>query len=741
MLSQLVHNGIIVPDPPSPRGLVVRVRGEMRRLTPKEEEMVMAFASKKDTDYVQDAVFVTNYMRDLSAEMGISPPLAHDELDWDPAHRIVDAERRARENLSPEERKAAARSRKLDRDALKARYGFAIVDGRRVELGNYMVEPSGIFMGRGQHPLRGRWKEGATQADVTLNLSNDAPRVAGNWQAIVWQPESLWVARWKDKLADRLKYIWLSDTAPAKQEREEGKFDKALRLDAELERVRASISADLQHERPERRRIATACYLIDALCLRVGDEKDPDEADTVGATTLRPEHIEVHDDSGTVEFHFLGKDSVEWHRTVPLPDMVRANLRELMEAARPSRGAQASSARALPQLFPDVSSGTVNHYLSRLVPGLSAKVFRTHHATLSVRRSLDESGVRKKDPEYVKWRAASLANIGAAQLCNHNKKETGDWQAAEQRHQERRGRAAERLKGAQAAVRAARATVADLQPPPTPADGEERPEAVRRSSASVRHRLQAAQARLRVARDRQQRARDALGKVDAQHEIAAQKRSWNLGTSLKSYIDPRVYHAWGQRVDYDVLERYYPTTLRRKYLWVHARDERVAQSADERVSVRACLQSDLGAVVALFGAVMDEYPELDLPLTTSEVASRYLPQLGGDWKEAAIALDDQQAVVAFAVLGPEWTDGGDGLVDVLAISHPLSSPDGLPRLVAEYLKRVLASYVALTPRRALQLRPRDGAWLAAMPDLADALGLAPEELDGAPTTTALDAGT
>ena len=28
--------------------------------------------------------------------------------------------------------------------------------------------------------------------------------------------------------------------------------------------------------------IATACYLIDVLCMRVGDEKDPDEADTVG---------------------------------------------------------------------------------------------------------------------------------------------------------------------------------------------------------------------------------------------------------------------------------------------------------------------------------------------------------------------------------------------------------------------------------------------------------------------------
>ena len=39
--------------------------------------------------------------------------------------------------------------------------------------------------------------------------------------------------------------------------------------------------------------------------MRVGDEKDPDEADTVGATTLRKEHIKLTENS--IEFDFLGK--------------------------------------------------------------------------------------------------------------------------------------------------------------------------------------------------------------------------------------------------------------------------------------------------------------------------------------------------------------------------------------------------------------------------------------------------
>ena len=56
------------------------------------------------------------------------------------------------------------------------------------------------------------------------------------------------------------------------------------------------------------RRISTVCWLIYRTAMRVGDEKDPDEADTVGATTLRKEHIKLS--GNAIEFDFLGKDSV-----------------------------------------------------------------------------------------------------------------------------------------------------------------------------------------------------------------------------------------------------------------------------------------------------------------------------------------------------------------------------------------------------------------------------------------------
>ena len=581
MLEQLVHNGVVIPEPPPPVGLVIVVRGEPLKLSLKQEEMALAWAKKVDTPYAQDPAFVENFLADFSRALGLHDVLAQDEVDFGPAIRLVEAERAAKEQMSKEERKALAAERKAEREALRKRYGYAIVDGEQVELANYVVEPSGIFMGRGKHPLRGRWKEGASQPDITLNLSPEAPRPAGEWAEFVWQPDSLWVARWRDKLSGKLKYVWLSDSAPIKQEREAQKFDKVYELDEELDAVRAQIEADLAEEDPRRWRIATACYLIDALCLRVGDEKDPDEADTVGATTLRPEHVTLHSD-GTAEFRFLGKDSVLWHKRLNLPGTVRRNLEQLVRTARPSsnssNGDKGHPSRDKPQLFPDTSSRDVNAYLSEILPGLTAKVFRTHHATIAVQETLAESEVAAEDPEYRKWKVANLANLEAAILCNHTKKEPASWQRSQQRYEERQRKAEARVEKYEERVAQYRQAMAELEVEAQEKEVEAPPEKLDKVRARYEKRFGVAQRRIDRAQAQLEKARNAVGKIKAQALIAAKKRTWNLGTSLKSYIDPRVYYEWGQEVDYDVLDRYYPKALRQKFAWV--KDEAEGQPED-----------------------------------------------------------------------------------------------------------------------------------------------------------------
>ena len=49
-------------------------------------------------------------------------------------------------------------------------------------------------------------------------------------------------------------------------------------------------------------------------------------------------------------------------------------------------------------------------------------------------------------------------------------------------------------------------------------------------------------------------------------ELTKLTKEYNLGTSLKSYIDPTAYVKWARKVDFD-LEKFYPATLRKKFSW------------------------------------------------------------------------------------------------------------------------------------------------------------------------------
>ena len=73
--------------------------------------------------------------------------------------------------------------------------------------------------------------------------------------------------------------------------------------------------------------LAVACYLIDKLALRVGNEKGEDEADTVGCCSFRCEHVEVSEEEGKssgkfVSVDFLGMDSMRYQKTVEVHEIV-----------------------------------------------------------------------------------------------------------------------------------------------------------------------------------------------------------------------------------------------------------------------------------------------------------------------------------------------------------------------------------------------------------------------------------
>ncbi|MEK6929854.1 MAG: DNA topoisomerase I, partial [Thermoproteota archaeon] len=267
----LQHNGILFPPAYEAHGIKIKIKGESVDLDLNQEEMIYQWAKKKDTPYSQDKVFQKNFTEDFAKTL---PPkfknISYQDIDFSHAYKIVDKEKDLREMMTKEEKKALAVKRKELREKLIQKYGKAIMDGKEVDVANYMAEPPGIFIGRGDHPLRGRWKPRVTAKDVTLNLGKEAKIPEGNWGKIVHDNDSMWLAGWTDYLTEKRKYVWLADTAGLKQDRDKAKYEKAVKLSKEIEKIKDRIVKDMKNKDPKISRIATVCYLIYRTAMRVG---------------------------------------------------------------------------------------------------------------------------------------------------------------------------------------------------------------------------------------------------------------------------------------------------------------------------------------------------------------------------------------------------------------------------------------------------------------------------------------
>jgi DNA topoisomerase I len=515
--STLSHFGVSFPEPykSDPRTNQIKIHGETVAMDVVQEEMAVAWAKKIGTPYVEDPVFQTNFLSDF---LKLFPVRFRDVKISD----IVFPTLPEKVELTKEQKKALAAERKVKRLTLKEKFGYATVDGIRTEIANWVVEPPGLFMGRGQHPMRGHWKPQITEEDITLNMDKTAAVPAGKWK-IIHAPDCMWVACWTDKLSEKVKYVWLHDSSSIRQARDKSKYDKAVDLEKTIDVVRSFISKSMNSKDLKIRRTATACFLIDRLTMRVGDEKDEDEADTVGASTLRVEHLKFKDDNA-VDFDFFGKDYVRWQKTLqvePRDRIAIENLKLFTNGKKPDD-----------LIFDGITSRHVNEFLGKAAPGLTAKVFRTFHATSVVKAYLKKHNkFEKGTPEFDKLYQAKLANLEAAITCNHKR---------------------------------------------TP------PKTFEQSLQNKEDRLKAVEQQVGKTDKQKLRLAERVEKMKRQVELTKMTRDYNLNTSLRNYIDPRVFKSWSDRVGLD-WKLLYTTTLQRKMAWVDGGEQKEEGSRTEPV--------------------------------------------------------------------------------------------------------------------------------------------------------------
>jgi len=545
---KLQHNGILFPPDFKSQGIKIKINGEHVELNLTQEEMIYQWAKKKDAPkpgttekYVEDLVFQKNFILDFSKTLnGKFKNLKYTDVDFTQAYKLVEKEKEAKELMTKEEKKALALKRKGIREEMKMKYGKAIIDGQEVEVGNYMAEPPGIFMGRGDHPMRGRYKPRVTSNDVTLNLGKEAKTPDGNWGKIVHDNDSMWIASWMDILTQKRKYVWLADTAGIKQERDKAKYDKAKNLAREIENVKARIVKDMQSKERRTKRIATACYLIYRTAMRVGDEKDPDEADTVGATTLRKEHIKLT--GSTIEFDFLGKDSVRWQEAIPAegPDkQFHDNLKELISNKKDDQ-----------EIFDGITSRHVNAYYSTLVKGLTAKVFRTYLASSVVSKYLRDHDNIKSESNMKKLFHAKMANLNSARMCNHKRTIPKNFEQSLQKKKDSLSNVQQSKPWQKSEESLKKAQSKTLK---TEKQNKKQRERIRKIKTMIKN--------------RKAKHAERIEKLQLQIELTQKTRDHNLGTSLRNYIDPRIFKAWTDEVVAE-WEKLYTSALQKKFLWV-----------------------------------------------------------------------------------------------------------------------------------------------------------------------------
>lgn len=418
----LSHNGVLFPPPyqPLPKQVKMKYDGVPVTLAPEAEEVAGFFgAMLNSTHNVENPTFQKNFFHDFKevlkktggAKNAKGEPVAIKDFtkcDFKPIFEYYDAEREAKKALSKEEKKRL----KAEKDEAEAKYQYCLWDGKKQKVGNFRVEPPGLFRGRGEHPKTGHVKARIKPEQVTINIGKEAdvppPPPGHKWKEIKHDRQGTWLAMWQENINGNYKYVMLAASADIKGQSDHKKFEKARNLKKHIARIRKDYQKDLKAELMLDRQRATAVYLIDQFALRAGNEKGDDEADTVGCCSLKYENVTLREPN-LVLFDFLGKDSIRFHEEFEVDKQVFKNLKLFKKAPKKEGD----------EIFDRLTTSALNKHLQNYMPGLTAKVFRTYNASYTMSQVLKDikSGgtVAEKVKDY------NEANRKVAILCNHKR--------------------------------------------------------------------------------------------------------------------------------------------------------------------------------------------------------------------------------------------------------------------------------------------------------------------------------
>ncbi|KXT08883.1 hypothetical protein AC579_4678 [Pseudocercospora musae] len=617
----LEHNGVVFPPEyePLPKNVKMNYDGVPVSMHIEAEEIAYAFgAMLNSTHNVENPTFQKNFFADFKEVLDRTGHATDskgekvkitkfEKCDFKPIFNHVDAERTAKKALPAAEKKKL----KAEKDEAEAPYMYCMWDGRKQKVGNFRVEPPGLFRGRGEHPKTGKWKKRVQPEQITINIGKEAmvpkPPEGHQWKEVKHDQEGTWLAMWQENINGAYKYVMLAANSDIKGQSDYKKFEKARELKKHIDRIRKDYEKELKSEVMAERQRATAMYLIDRFALRAGNEKGEDEADTVGCCSLKFENVTLSPPNKVI-FDFLGKDSIRFYDEVEVDPQVFKNLKIFKRAPKKDGD----------EIFDRLTTSGLNKHLSNYMQGLTAKVFRTYNASYTMSQLLQEMKAEGTIAEKVL--AYNNANRRVAILCNHKRTVAASHAqqmekmeekikglryqqyrvkqmilATEPKLKKKKGEAYFALpegldrewqeKHHEALVEEARTKIqkkfdkenekleAEGEKPMKTKELEERMEPVKELEAKLKKELKTGKVVPEGKSATVEKYEKDIEKLDsriATMEMQAEDRDNNkevaLGTSKINYIDPRLTVVFSKKFDVPI-ERFFSKTLREKFDW------------------------------------------------------------------------------------------------------------------------------------------------------------------------------
>ena len=520
---------------PLPPDVKFYYNGKEMKLTQDTEEVATFYARMLDHDYTTKPAFNTNFFHDWREVMTDSERAKIVDLtkcNFKEMHAYFIQKGEERKAMTKEEKQKI----KIQNEEIQKEYGLCVIDGHKEKIGNFKIEPPGLFRGRGEHPKMGKLKRRVMPEDILINCSKDSnipkPPPGHRWKEIRHDPNVTWLASWTENIQGQVKYVMLNPSSKLKGEKDWQKYETARKLAISIDKIRAEYREDWKSKEMRIRQRAVALYFIDKLALRAGNEKDEDQADTVGCCSLRVEHIKLHELKDgreyVVVFDFLGKDSIRYYNEVPVEKRVFRNLQLFMENKSPSD-----------DLFDRLNTTVMNKHLNELMEGLTAKVFRTYNASWTLQQQLDEL-TNPDDTEVEKILSYNRANRAVAILCNHQR-------SVPKTH-------AKSMENLKTKIEAKKEAIADAEL------------AVKDAKRDAKHGSVKEKVVYEKKKKTLDRLKEQLTKLEVQATDKEENKEIALGTSKLNYLDPRISVAWCKKNNVPI-DKIYNKTQRDKFRW------------------------------------------------------------------------------------------------------------------------------------------------------------------------------